>query len=430
MTVTYLKKGIKTSKQEQRELLKIVKDILDEIENGGEEALREIAKKFDNWSGNIEVSNVFIDDAEKSLDNNVKKDIKYAVQNIKKFAQKQLESVSSFETELRPGLIAGQKLIPVNTVGCYVPGGRYCHIASAMMTVTTAKVAGVKSIIACTPPSLNSKAPVKPELLYTLRLCGADRVFAIGGVQAIALMVNGLLSSPPADVIAGPGNEFVAEAKRQVFGSVGIDMVAGPTNSLIIADKKADSKLIAWDLISQAEHGHNSPVWLITESESLAKQVIEIIPQILGELPEQNRDNAKKAWDNCGEVVLCSEKEEILNLANQIAPEHLHVQCLDLEYWFSNLESYGSLFLGEETTVSFGDKASGPNHVLPTSGAARYTGGLSVHKFLKTVTWQKLKREAVNDLAGVTARISRLEGMEAHAKAADIRINRFKKKYS
>ena len=428
MTVTYLKKGSKTSKHEQIELSRIVKGILDEIEKGGEEALRVLAKKFDKWTGDIEVSHDFIDEAEKGLDAKVKEDIKYAVQNIEKFAQKQLDSVSSFETELRPGLIAGQRLIPVNTVGCYIPGGRYCHIASAMMTVTTAKVAGVKNIIACTPPSLNSKRPVRDELLYTLKLCGADRVFAIGGVQAIALMVNGLLSSPAADVIAGPGNEFVAEAKRQVFGSVGIDMLAGPTNSLIIADKEADSNLIAWDLISQAEHGHNSPVWLITDSEKLAKEVIKLIPEILRELPEQNCDNATKAWNNCGEVVLCSEKEEILNLANEIAPEHLHVQCLELDYWFSNLVSYGSLFLGEETTVSFGDKASGPNHVLPTSGAARYTGGLSVHKFLKTVTWQKLNQEAVNDLAGVTARISRLEGMEAHAKAADIRVDRFKNK--
>ncbi len=428
MTVTYLKKGNKTSKQEQIELSRTVKDILDKIEKGGEEALSVIARKFDKWTGDIEVNHDFITEAEKGLDAKVKEDIKYAFQNIEKFAQKQLDSVSSFETELRPGLIAGQRLIPVNTVGCYVPGGRYCHIASAMMTVTTAKVAGVKNIIACTPPSLNSKLPVRDELLYTLKLCGADRVFAIGGVQAIALMVNGLLSSPAADVICGPGNEFVAEAKRQVFGSVGIDMLAGPTNSLIIADKEADSKLIAWDLISQAEHGHNSPVWLITDSENLAKQVIDLIPKMLIELPEQNRDNATRAWHNCGEVVLCSEKKEILNLANEIAPEHLHVQCLELDYWFSNLVSYGSLFLGEETTVSFGDKASGPNHVLPTSGAARYTGGLSVHKFLKTVTWQKLNQEAVNDLAGVTARISRLEGMEAHAKAADIRVDRFKNK--
>jgi len=428
MTIKYLKKGKKLSKQDQIELSKLVKDILDDIETGGERALKENAKKFDKWSGEIEVDDNFINQAEETLDDSVKNDIRFAVQNIEKFAKNQLNSVSSFETEIIPGLTAGQKLIPVNTVGCYVPGGRYCHIASAMMTVTTAKVAGVKNIIACTPPALELTTPVRAELLYTLKLCGADKVFAIGGVQAIALMVNGLLSSPPVDVIAGPGNEFVAEAKRQVFGRVGIDMLAGPTNSLIIADRDADSRLISWDLISQAEHGHNSPVWLITDSKSLAMKVIDNIPKLLTQLPEQNRVNAIKAWDNCGEVILCSEKNEILNLANEIAPEHLHVQCSDLDYWFSNLQSYGSLFLGEETTVSFGDKASGPNHVLPTSGAARYTGGLSVHKFLKTVTWQKLNKEAVNDLAGVTARISRLEGMEAHARAADIRIEKFNSK--
>lgn len=426
MTIKYVKKK-EISVNRSEDVSKIVERILDDINEGGEKALLEFAEKFDNYSGNILISPDTIIAAKKSVKETVKDDIFYAYRNIKAFSERQLESLNEFEMEVMPGLHAGQKILPLQAAGCYVPGGRYSHIASGLMTVTTAKVAGVNHIAVCTPPSPNSNENrvISDEMMFALDLCGADKIFLIGGVQAIALMANGYLGAEKANIIVGPGNQYVAEAKRQIFGSAGIDLLAGPTDSLVIADCKADAELVATDLVSQAEHGYNSPVWLLTSSEELAYEVLSLVPRIIEILPGQNRVNASEAWKNLGEVILCSSKEEIVDIANEIAPEHLHVQAGDLSWWKKKLKSYGSLFLGAETTVAFGDKASGPNHVLPTSGAAKYTGGLSVHNFIKVVTWQKANEKSVKRLAEVTANISRLEGMEGHALAAEIRLKKY-----
>jgi len=261
--------------------------------------------------------------------------------------------------------------------------------------------------------------------VYTAHLCGADKIVALGGVQGIAAMAFGLFGLPKADILVGPGNQFVAEAKRILFGRVGIDMFAGPTDSLILADGNADPELVAADLVGQAEHGYNSPVWLVTDSRELGEQVLEWVPKKIETLPDLNRENATKAWNDYGEVIVCADREEMAQVSDSYAPEHLTVQADDLDWWLDRLTCYGSLFLGVETTVAFGDKASGPNHVLPTSGAAKYTGGLSVHKYMKLVTWQRSNKEAMKDVAIATARISRLEGMEGHARTADIRLEKF-----
>jgi sulfopropanediol 3-dehydrogenase len=291
------------------------------------------------------------------------------------------------------------------------------------MTITTAKVAGVPHIAACSPPRPGVGIP--PAILFAMDLCGADVILNLGGVQGVAAMAHGLFGLPKADILVGPGNQYVAEAKRMLFGQVGIDMFAGPTDSMVLADGTADAEMVAFDLVGQAEHGYNSPVWLVTSDEALAQQVIRLVPGLIETLPEVNRESARAAWDNMAEVILCDGREEMARVADQYAPEHLHVQAEDLDWWLDRLRAYGSLFLGEETTVAFGDKTSGPNHVLPTSGAARYTGGLSVHKFMKTVTWQRATRAAARPLAEATARISRLEGMEGHARSADIRLAKF-----
>jgi sulfopropanediol 3-dehydrogenase len=429
LTINFLKKKIIQKTIHESDVSIVVKDILDHISSGGDQALLEFAKKFDNWEGKIEVSSDIIQNADNLVKKNIKDDILYAYRNIKVFAERQLESITEFDLEVAPGLNAGQKIIPLETAGCYVPGGRYSHIASALMTVTTAKAAGVKNIIACTPPNSNviGAEPISNEMLYTLNLCGADKIFLVGGVQAIALMANGLLGTQKADIIVGPGNQYVAEAKRQIFGATGIDLLAGPTDVLIIADEEADAELVATDLVSQAEHGYNSPVWLVTTSNILAKKVLQLVPEIIEKLPAQNKLNASQAWRELGEIILCSTRAEAVKIANEIAPEHLHVQATEPDWWKGELNSYGSLFLGEETTVAFGDKAAGPNHVLPTSGAAKYTGGLSVHKFIKVVTWQKAESRSLNRLAEVTANISRLEGMEGHALSADARLKKYRK---
>jgi sulfopropanediol 3-dehydrogenase len=294
-----------------------------------------------------------------------------------------------------------------------------------MMTVTTAKVAGVGHVAAVSPPRSDAPLGVPDAVLYTLGVCGADRVLVLGGIQGVAALAFGLFGLPPADILVGPGNQYVAEAKRRLYGRVGIDMVAGPTDSLIVADRTADPLVVAWDLVGQAEHGANSPVWLVTDDASLADEVVRLAPICAAELPEPNRSAAATAWTALGEVILCDDRDEMAYEADRIAPEHLHVQAADLGWWKARLKAYGSLFLGAESTVAFGDKAAGTNHVLPTSGAARYTGGLSVHKFLKTVTWQSVSPEALPQLAAVTASISRFEGMEGHARTADIRLEKY-----
>ena len=353
----------------------------------------------------------------------LKEDIQFAHDNVKRFAEAQKATVSDIEYEIVPGLIAGQKAIPVDAAGCYVPGGRYSHIASAIMTVTTAKVAGCNHIAVASPP--RPEIGVAPAIIYAAHICGADKIMAMGGVQGVAAMTFGLFGLPKANILVGPGNQFVAEAKRILFGRVGIDMIAGPTDSLILADSSADPHIVATDLVSQAEHGYNSPVWLVTDDRALAEDVMNRVPDLIADLPEVNRDNAAAAWRDYAEVILCADREEMAACSDDYAPEHLTVQAEDLPWWLDRLSCYGSLFLGEETTVSYGDKASGTNHVLPTSGAASYTGGLSVHKYMKIVTWQQATREGSKRVAEATARISRLEGMEGHARAADVRLAKY-----
>ena len=423
MTIKYLKKAPLHSRSNDTKTQKIVQDILSEIEEGGDEKALEYAAKFDNYDGEIILSKNAIDAATALVPEKMKQDIKFAHSNVERFAKAQKSTVANFETEVVPGLIAGQKAIPVNAAGCYIPGGRYSHIASAIMTVTTAKVAGCGNIIACSPP--RPGVGVAPAIIYAAHICGADKILSMGGVQGIAAMTFGLFGLPKANILVGPGNQFVAEAKRLLFGRVGIDMIAGPTDSLILADGTADPMIVAVDLVGQAEHGYNSPVWLVTDDQALAENVIELVPGLIEDLPDTNRENAFAAWRDYAEVILCDNREEMAKTSDEYAPEHLTVQAADLDWWLENLSCYGSLFLGEETTVAFGDKASGTNHVLPTSGAANYTGGLSVHKYMKIVTWQRATREGARPIAEATARISRLEGMEGHARTADVRLAKF-----
>ena len=423
MARNYLKKAPKTSATDSASVHDTVRGILNEIEEGGEAAAMKYAAKFDNYEGALILSKEEIEAAAAKVPQKLKDDIAFAHENIKHFAEAQKASMQDFQMEVRPGLIEGQKTIPVRAAGCYVPGGRYSHIASAMMTVTTAKVAGVKHITACSPPQ--GENGVAPAIIYAANLCGADKILSMGGVQGVAAMTFGLFDLPEADIIVGPGNQFVAEAKRILFGRVGIDMIAGPTDSLILADKDADAEIVAVDLVSQAEHGYNSPVWLVTDDQPLAEKVMARVPELIEELPELNRDNARAAWRDYAEVIVCDDRVEMAACSDDYAPEHLTVQAADLDWWLDNLQCYGSLFLGEETTVSYGDKASGTNHVLPTSGSARYTGGLSVHKYMKVVTWQRSTRDGSKRVAEATARISRLEGMEGHARAADVRLHKY-----
>lgn len=422
MSIEYLKSAPGLSASPQGDTSDVVQVMLAKLRTGGEAAARDYAQRLDGWTGEIVVNRDEVDRAISLVPEDLKTEIRYAHDNIRRFAEAQRSSALDFETELRPGLTVGQRQIPLNAAGAYVPGGRYAHIASALMTITTARAAGVPEITACSPPQPGQG--VHPAILFAMTLAGADRILALGGVQGVAAMAFGLFGAPPADILVGPGNQFVAEAKRQLFGPVGIDMFAGPTDSMVIADRTADPLTVAWDLVGQAEHGYNSPVWLATDDRALAEAVLELVPKCIADLPEPNRPSAQAAWDALGEVVLCADREEMAATADRYAPEHLHVQAADLNWWHSRLNAYGSLFLGENTTVAFGDKASGPNHVLPTSGAARYTGGLSVHKFLKTVTWQTVEPEALPDLARATAAISRAEGMEGHARTADIRLDK------
>ncbi|MBC7282769.1 histidinol dehydrogenase [Hoeflea sp.] len=423
MSRIYLKKAEKTASTDSGSVRETVQSILDEIESGGEDAARRFAEKFDRYAGNIIVTRDEIAEAASSLPERIKDDIRFAHDNVRKFAEAQKGTLSDVEVEIVPGLIAGQKTIPISAAGCYVPGGRYSHVASAIMTVTTAKVAGCKHISVCSPP--RPDVGVHPAILYTADICGADRILALGGVQGVAAMAFGLFGVPASGILVGPGNQFVAEAKRILFGRVGIDMFAGPTDSLILADKHADAEIVAADLVGQAEHGYNSPVWLVTDDRALAETVMALVPRLIATLPEVNRDNAQAAWRDFAEVILCDSREEMAATSDEYAPEHLTVQAADPDWWLGRLGCYGSLFLGEETTVAYGDKASGTNHVLPTSGAARYTGGLSVHKFMKIVTWQRATREGSKPIAEATARISRLEGMEGHARTADVRLRKY-----
>ena len=424
MGINYLKKSPKQPSTDDVKTREIVQKLLNELEKSREEGCKELTKKFDKYDGDIIVSKEKINEISNTLDQKTKDDIKFSYDRVKKFAEAQLKNYGQdFEVELSKGLYAGQKLIPVNTAGCYIPGGRYAHIASAVMSVTTAKVAGVKNIIACSPPKEGVGA--NPSVIYTANLCGADKILNLGGVPAIAAMTYGMFGNEPADMLVGPGNQFVAEAKRILFGKVGIDLFAGPTEIAIIADETADPEIVAVDLVGQAEHGYNSPAWLYTTSKKLADVVMKRVPELISELPELPRTSAEAAWRDYGEVILCENDEDMAKISDEYAPEHLEVQTKNDKWFHERLKNYGSLFIGEETTVAYGDKCSGTNHILPTKGAGKYTGGLFVGKFIKTLSFQRMTKESTKEVGSAAARISRYEGMEAHARTGDVRLRKY-----
>jgi sulfopropanediol 3-dehydrogenase len=419
----YLKRASRSPASEAADTREAVERMLRDIEARGEPALREYAERLDGWTGDFVVSGDAIARAGGDLPPQLREDIAFAHRQVAAFARRQRESLQEFETELYPGLVTGQRLIPVNVAGCYVPSGRYAHVASAIMSITTAKAAGVPFIVACSP-SFRHRG-IHPAVLHAMAVAGADVILTLGGVQAIAALAFGLVTGKAADVIAGPGNKYVAEAKRLLYGRVGIDVFAGPSEICVVADDSADPHVVAADLVGQAEHGVESPAWLISTSAPLARAVLERVPALIEALPRDAAEAAGAAWRDYGEIVVANDRDEAARLSDDYAPEHLEIHARDLDWWLVRLTNYGSLFLGEETTVAYGDKTSGPNHILPTLKAARYSGGLSVGKFIKTVTWQRMSRGATREIAAVTARISRHEGMEAHARTADLRLSKY-----
>jgi len=420
--IAYIKKAAKTPESDEAETREIVENILNAVhENGEDEILRHYSAKFKNWDKKLILSPEEIEQRARVVPATVKDDLAFAYEQVYGFAVKQRDSMQEFETEITPGVTLGQRLIPCNCAGCYIPGGLFAHAASAIMSIATAKAAGVPFVVACSPS--HDGKNINPAIMAAVSICKPDVFMMMGGAHAIAAMAYGSFAGKPADVIVGPGNRFVAEAKRQLFGKIGIDVFAGPTESLVIADKTADPYVVAIDLMSQAEHGYDSPVWLVTDSEELAEKVMNEMPEVIADLPEQKVATA--SWQDYGEVVLCTTREEMLEVSNNYAAEHVQVIAEDLDWWLDNLTNYGSLFLGEECTVPYGDKTTGTNHILPTNKAARYSGGLSVGKFIKVVTYQRMTREASKKIGEVASRISRLEGMEGHARAADIRLRKY-----
>jgi sulfopropanediol 3-dehydrogenase len=399
-----------------------VEAILDDIGRRGEQAVREYSTQFDKWAPpTFRLSKEDIDGCLRALPARVLEDIRFAQTQIRNFALAQRAALKDVEVETLPGVLLGHKNIPVNSVGCYVPGGRYPMVASAHMSVVTAKAAGVKRIIATAPPF--GGAP-HPAIVAAMHLGGADEIYSIGGVQAVAAMALGTESIAPVDMIVGPGNAFVAEAKRQLFGRVGIDLLAGPTETLVIADDSCDAQMAAVDLIGQAEHGPGSPAVLLTNSAQLADAVPGQIEKLLSWLP--TADVARQAWQNCGEIILCDTLEEMVQEADRIASEHVQVLTRDPDYFLDRLSNYGALFLGARTNVSFGDKVIGTNHTLPTMRAARYTGGLWVGKFIKTCTYQRVLTDAAAALVGsYCSRLCELEGFAGHKEQADLRVRRY-----
>lgn len=421
MSATYLKQADRPLNENDPAVSTRVTELLAQLRAEGEPAAVALAAEFDGWDGPIEVSEEAAAAASDQLDPIVIADIEHAHRHIRAFADAQVASLAEFEVEIEPGLIAGQRNVPVDVAGCYVPAGRFAHIASALMSVTTAKAAGVPEIIV-TSPARPDRGGVHPAIIHAARVAGADRVLGLGGVQAIGSLAYGLFTGSEASMIVGPGNSFVAEAKRQLFGRVGIDVIAGPTESMIAADETADPRIVAIDLIGQAEHGPDSPVWLVTTSAELGAAVLDIIDKTADALPDPARASAAAAWRDHGEIIVVSNREEAAATCDAYAPEHLQIMATDLDWWRGRLKNYGSLFLGVETNVTFGDKSSGPNHILPTGQAARYSGGLNAIKFIKQLTWQTMTPEASESEAPVAARISRLEGMEGHARSADARL--------
>ncbi|TRZ91597.1 MAG: histidinol dehydrogenase [Rhodocyclaceae bacterium] len=418
----YLKKAKPKAPQDRTNLEQTVRRILGDIVANRDDAVRKYAREFDKWERNdFKVTSDEIRSTAKKLPETFKQDFEYCRKQVTEFAKRQKDSLSEFETEIQKGIILGQKVIPVACVGCYVPGGKYPLISSAIMSVGTARVAGVETIIACAPP--RDQDGMYPYTLYALHEAGADEIYHLGGVQAFAAMAFGCLGMRAVDMVTGAGNAFVAEAKRQLFGSVGIDLLAGPTEILVIADDSADPALVATDLLGQAEHGPDSPAWLVTTSRALGQAVLIEVEQQLKTLP--TAEIASVAWRDNGEIIVANTDDEAITISDRYAPEHLEVMTKRNDYYLSRLKNYGSLFLGEESTVAYGDKGVGTNHTLPTSGAARYTGGLWVGKFLKVVTYQKLSPQASRSIAPIMARMCEAEGMLAHKLTADVREKRY-----
>ena len=419
----YLKQGKSADEValEEAKIRQTVENILQDISSRGDEALRYFSERFDQWSPeSFRLSANDIKACHQQLPKQVIEDIKFAQTQIRNFAQIQKDALRDVEVETLPGVILGHKNLPVNSVGCYVPGGKYPMVASAHMSVVTAKVAGVRRIIAAAPPY---KGAPSAAIVVAMDLAGADEIYCLGGVQAVAAMALGTQSIDPADMIVGPGNAYVAEAKRQLFGRVGIDLLAGPTETLVIADDSVDGELCAADLLGQAEHGPTSPAILLTDSEKLAKDTMAEVDRQLGILP--TAEIAGTAWRDYGQVIVCDTVEEMVHIADEIASEHVQVMTHDPDYFLEKMTNYGALFLGPETNVAYGDKVIGTNHTLPTKKAARYTGGLWVGKFIKTCTYQKITEEASLKIGKYCSRLCDLEGFMGHKEQADIRVRRY-----
>ncbi|MFN4089993.1 MAG: histidinol dehydrogenase [Alphaproteobacteria bacterium] len=419
---THLKRAGHAAAFDRRQVEETVRRMLDDIEANRDEAVRRYARDLDKWQDDrFRVTEERIRAVSQRIPESFKEDYTYALGQVQAFARRQRETMEDLEVEIEPGVVLGHRHVPVQRVGCYVPGGKYPLVAGAMMSVGTAVVAGVEHIVGCAPP--RDADGMYPYTLYAFHAAGAHAIYDIGGVQALAAMAHGCVGIEPVDMIVGPGNPYVAEAKRQLFGIVGIDLLAGPTEILVIADETADPALVATDLLGQAEHGPDSPVWLVTTSRALGEAVAKEMDRQLETLP--TAAVAGKAWANNGEIVLVDSHEEAVAVSDAYAPEHLEVLTGRDEWYRTNLRNYGSLFVGEESTVAYGDKGVGTNHTLPTGRAARYTGGLWVGKYLKTLTWQRLTPEASRRIAPVMARICEAEGMLAHKATADVRYTRY-----
>ena len=421
---TYLKQGLGQEKVDEADakVRAQVEAILDEIRRRGDEAVRELSKKFDSWNpDSFRLSETEIEMAMSKVAKRDLDDIRFAQEQVRNFAQHQKDALRDIEVETMPGVVLGHKNIPVNSVGCYVPGGKYPMVASAHMSVVTAKVAGVPRIVASAPPQ--GGAP-HPAIVAAMHMGGANEILVLGGIQAVAAMALGTESIPGVDMLVGPGNMFVAEAKRQLFGRVGIDLFAGPTETLIIADETVDGELCAIDLLGQAEHGPTSPAVLLTTSEALAKDTMAEVDRQLDSLP--TAEIARQSWADYGAVILCQDEEEMVREADRLAFEHVQVMTRDPEYFLDNMTNYGALFLGPRTNVSYGDKVIGTNHTLPTKRAGRYTGGLWVGKFIKTHTYQRVMTDEASALVGeYCSRLCMLEGFAGHAEQANIRVRRY-----
>jgi sulfopropanediol 3-dehydrogenase len=418
----YLKRAAAVRGKGEARVEDTVRRILADIAAHRDQAVRRYAGEFDQWErGEFRVSPEEIRRAQARVPETFKEDFNYALRKVSEFARCQRESMRSFEVEIEEGMVLGQRLIPVSSVGCYIPGGRYPLVSAAIMSIGTARAAGVEQIVACAPP--RDAEGIFPAQLYALHTAGADQIFALGGVQALGSMAYGCVGMPAVDMIVGPGNVYVVEAKRQLFGRVGIDLLAGPTEICIIADQTADPALVAGDILGQAEHGPDSPAWLVTTSAALGDSVICEIEEQLKTLP--TADLAGAAWRTNGEVVVVDDDDQAIAVSDAYAPEHVEVMTARNQYYLDRLKNYGSLFLGEESTVAYGDKGVGTNHTLPTGRAARYSGGLWVGKFIKTVTYQRLTAEASRRIAPTIGRLCQVEGMLAHKITADVRHNRY-----